>query len=908
MNSANHPPPSGRYSRHIGRIGALAVAMGVGMTLATSPGTAWADTGTEANSDGASSATDSATTATTATTDTTTTGNDEPPDTTASPSVTPTLPTGVTTPAGSTETSQTNTVAPDVIVRSSGGALTSDQYTDDAPTTPLAPPPDDADAGASQADGPAPTIPDVSATDGTAYAVVSKPSSTPSAVDTSVATMTSTPTITPTIEEEPVAPRPETMRMTTFAAAVPPPVLVPRPVDPITALWTVPATVISTVTGLVATILAPLLGPAPGTPAESPLIWTVLAFVRRQFFNDAPTVIPAVSAPDSLGNITISLPRIDGDGDPLVYTATNGAKGTVALNPDGHSFTYTPKAGEIGFDTLTVTANDATTDHVHGFAGLVNALSLGLFGDPGHTSTPTTVTVRLNTPPTSAVSPGAPDVATGAVTVTVVAKDPDGDPLTFTATAPAGGTGTVGTATLLDAATGTYTIVYTPSAGARHTAASDTATAAQKIDAFTLTISDGHGSTLTGTVGVSIAPDNDVPVFSTLTSTPGTDGKVTGTIVFTDGDSDALTYSGSTTTSKGSAVINADGTFSYTPTELARNAAAITTGADVDRFDVTVRDGYGGVSVRTVTVDVTSLAVTGAPTVAMATAALSGAAGEHLYAQQDLTSTLSQFTNQQTQFDIPKVADISVQLQKELDAVKAAILKAQLDSELGVTLTDEQRTIIAIKVAALDTADAGFIAPVYAYLDAQALAVAKLSINPLDPTNYVPVLSRIVARTDPASGAIVGTIYFVDRERNSVTVNGSIGTGATFQGLTVVNEDTGQFVFVPTSAATVPRPATLTIGVVALDTRLGGTGYAGVLDYDRRVTAQVLLGPGAGTLAGTSVSVTATTELELRRDEYERAAALRTALAVQTPSSTPDDTFSALLAAIAANSTQMGRF
>ena len=46
-----------------------------------------------------------------------------------------------------------------------------------------------------------------------------------------------------------------------------------------------------------------------------------------------------------------------------VYTATGGTKGDVTLNPDGHSFTYTPRAGEIGTDTITVSVTDATNAH-----------------------------------------------------------------------------------------------------------------------------------------------------------------------------------------------------------------------------------------------------------------------------------------------------------------------------------------------------------------------------------------------------------------------------------------------------------------------------------------------------------------------------------------------------------------
>ena len=281
-------------------------------------------------------------------------------------------------------------------------------------------------------------------------------------------------------------------------------------------------------TNLVTTVLASFVTPAPGTPAEPPLLWAVLAYVRRQFFNETPTITPTVSKPDALGNITISLSETDADGDRLMYSATDGNKGNVLFNADGHSFTYVPHEGQIGTDTVAITATDATNPHIHGLPGLINALSFGLLGDSGHT-TKTSVTVQLNTPPTLSASPGTPDQATGKLTVTVVATDPDQNPLTPSVTQPAAGTGAVSAPVLVDATTGTYT----PSDTARHTVSADTATDTDKFDSFTVSVSDGHGASLSRTVEVTIAPDNDAPAFSTVTTTTDVfTGKVTGTVTF----------------------------------------------------------------------------------------------------------------------------------------------------------------------------------------------------------------------------------------------------------------------------------------------------------------------------------------------------------------------------------------
>lgn len=89
------------------------------------------------------------------------------------------------------------------------------------------------------------------------------------------------------------------------------------------------------------------------------------------------------------GRIEGNLNPNDPDSTRLTYTATNPANGTVAINPDG-SFVYTPGAGYTGQDRFDVTVSDARSGfHIHGFAGLLNLLTFGLFGTSGHRSTET---------------------------------------------------------------------------------------------------------------------------------------------------------------------------------------------------------------------------------------------------------------------------------------------------------------------------------------------------------------------------------------------------------------------------------------------------------------------------------------------------------------------------------------
>lgn len=506
---------------YVGRVGALAVALGVGMAVATGQGVAWAgedggtDGGGETNSVGADGSTPS-----------TGTGGDvstEPPAKTVDeePSAPPSTPPGGmdTAPSGPTSdiaapprqapspTQQTITIGPDVVVRSSGGALTSGDTRPPAEERETSTPP-------SPDNPPTPPAGNPETSSRTSNAVNSF---TPTLVVKSPVVETFSPQLSPTAVQRKAAPTPAsttlstttvvtdpldtqlttTARQSTFSARVSAPV--PAQVNPVTTFLAVPTAIISTVTSVLTAVLTPFVAPAaPGSPPNPPLLWGILEAVRRNFFNQTPK-IRYTTTPETTGDITISLNKTDADGDTLSYTATGGAKGDVVLNPDGHSFTYTPHDGATGTDTVTITASDGS-GHIHGIPGLLNALTFGRFGSTGHTAT-TTVEVELNTAPTLTVSPGTPDPSDGTVTVTVLTTDADGDAPEFSITTPPGGS--VGTPTLVDPATGEYEVVYTPSEAARIAAA---ATAGDDTETFTVTVTDGRGGAATRDVTVKVTP------------------------------------------------------------------------------------------------------------------------------------------------------------------------------------------------------------------------------------------------------------------------------------------------------------------------------------------------------------------------------------------------------------------
>ena len=72
----------------------------------------------------------------------------------------------------------------------------------------------------------------------------------------------------------------------------------------------------------------------------------------------------------------------------------------------------------------------------------------------------------------------------------------------------------------------------------------------------------------------------------------------TPTINASDPDGDNVTYTVTGEPGKGSVIVNADGAFTYTPTNAARHNAAAATATEIDKqdtFTVALDDGHGGV-------------------------------------------------------------------------------------------------------------------------------------------------------------------------------------------------------------------------------------------------------------------------------------------------------------------------
>ncbi|MCV7283088.1 tandem-95 repeat protein, partial [Mycolicibacterium flavescens] len=233
------------------------------------------------------------------------------------------------------------------------------------------------------------------------------------------------------------------------------------------------------------------------------------------------------------------------------------ANGTVTLNPDG-TFTYTPETGYNGPDSFTYYAFD---------------------GSASSEVSTVHITVRdVNYAPVAnndAVSTNEDTTRTGNVLTNDT--DADGDQLTAQlVSGPAHGTLTLNP-------DGSYS--YTPNANFNGT------------DTFTYTASDSFATSNTATVTITVIAVNDPPVPGSDSYTIGEDTTLTGNVLANDSDpeADLLAVELLSDAANGTLTLNADGSFSYTPT-LNFNGT--------DTFTYTVSDGRGGTAVGTVSITV----------------------------------------------------------------------------------------------------------------------------------------------------------------------------------------------------------------------------------------------------------------------------------------------------------------
>ena len=160
---------------------------------------------------------------------------------------------------------------------------------------------------------------------------------------------------------------------------------------------------------------------AAAQAAASPSLGQIF---RYTFFNKAPTVSPSSSSPVT-GNLNATGPS----GATLTYTVTQGpTQGSVVVSPVG-SYTYTPGADLAstgGTDSFTITVDDGSAYRLPGVRGVIRgwlhsfAQAIGLSGPD---TTTATITVSAVQPPSGFT---ATTLVSGLTEPTDMAFLPDG--------------------------------------------------------------------------------------------------------------------------------------------------------------------------------------------------------------------------------------------------------------------------------------------------------------------------------------------------------------------------------------------------------------------------------------------------------------------------------------------------
>ena len=251
------------------------------------------------------------------------------------------------------------------------------------------------------------------------------------------------------------------------------------------------------------------------------------------------------------GTLSYAVPS--GDAVKSITLQTPALNGTAIVNADG-TYTYTPKSGFAGQDTFSFTVADTN----------------------GQTSTATiTITVTPLADTANAATLNINENS-GTTSGTLSYAAPTGETITkfVLTTQAANGTAVVN-------ADGTYT--YTPKSGYAGT------------DTFTYTVTDTNGQTSTATITVKVAPLADTANAATLNINENS-GTAQGTLSYAAPTGESITKVVLTTqAANGIAVVNADGTYTYTPKSGY---------AGTDTFTYTVTDTNGQTSTATITVKV----------------------------------------------------------------------------------------------------------------------------------------------------------------------------------------------------------------------------------------------------------------------------------------------------------------
>ena len=309
---------------------------------------------------------------------------------------------------------------------------------------------------------------------------------------------------------------------------------------------------------------------------------TVTITITINPINDVPLTVGDTITIDEGGTVSLTTTGsstllandTDAEGDSLTAIGvTSPTNGTLTLNPNG-TFSYIHDGSNTTTDTFSYKANDGTVDG--------NTVTITITINPVN-DIPLTVSDTLTVDEAGTVTL----TASGSSTLLDNDTDSEGDSLTAIGVTPP----TNGTLTLNP--NGTFSYVHD---------GSETTT-----DTFSYKANDGTDDGNTVTITITINPINDAPVavgdtlMGIYSATVTLTNLGSSTLMDNDYDPEGSSITASTTLSSnptyGSAVVNANGTFSYT-----HNGTSTPT---TDTFSYTVFDGNSYSSPATVTITFT---------------------------------------------------------------------------------------------------------------------------------------------------------------------------------------------------------------------------------------------------------------------------------------------------------------
>ena len=273
--------------------------------------------------------------------------------------------------------------------------------------------------------------------------------------------------------------------------------------------------------------------------------------------NDAPSCADDTSSGNEEAAQTGTLSCTDVDGDDLSYGKVGDpTDGTATVDTNG-DWTYTPDPDFQGSDAFTFRANDGSVDS--------NAATMSI-----------TVNGTNDVPVCSSdTSSGIEDADQ---TGTVACTDVDGDLLTYSKVAdPTNGGVTVDT-------DGQWTYDPDPNFNG--------------VDDFSFRAGDGSAFSSTVTMSITVTAVNDAPSCTADSSSGAEDGDQTGTVTCTDIEGDFLTYDKAGNPANGTAAVDPDGYWTYSPDPDFHGS---------DSFTFRANDGDLNSSAATMSITVTSV-------------------------------------------------------------------------------------------------------------------------------------------------------------------------------------------------------------------------------------------------------------------------------------------------------------